>query len=175
MTYDLKPTPDAPERPTLSAGMSVGAAIEDLRRRLVRYAVKLVWNRDDAEESVQGAFTIAMEKGVSPSDERFGPWMFRTVGNICLNERRKRKYEPLADWIEHDTGEDAGAHAERVERLNRLRTAIAALPEQQRIAIVLRGEQQMSYPDIASVMELSESAVRGYVHQARKKLAEQLT
>ncbi len=175
MTYDLKPTPDAPERPTLSAGMSVGAALEDLRRRLVRYAVKLVWNRDDAEEAVQGAFTIAMEKGVSPSEERFGPWMFRTVGNICLNERRKRKHEPLADWIERHADEEAGARAERIERLDRLRSAIAALPEQQRIAIVLRGEQQMSYGDIATVMELSESAVRGHVHQARRRLAEQLT
>lgn len=170
MTYALKPTSDARERPVLLPGLSERAALEDLRRRLVRYAVKLIWNRDDAEELVQEALQLAIAKQIALRDERFGPWAFRTVGNLALNLRRRSKREPLGGWIEPAAGESPEGRMERIEELERVRAAISALPDQQRIAIVLRMEQQMDYADIAGIMELSESAVRGHVHQARRSL-----
>ncbi len=172
MTYALQPTSHAQDRPALVSGLSERAALEDFRRRLVRYAVKLIWNRDDAEEIVQDAFQLAISKQIAAGEERFGPWMFRTVGNLSLNFRRRSKPEPLADWNEPATGEDPAHHVEKAEQLERLRTAIEALPAQQRIAIVLRMQQQMDYADIARIMELSESAVRGHVHQARRTLVD---
>lgn len=172
MTYALSPTSDAPERPELTAGLTARAAIEDLRRRLVRYAVRLLWNRDDAEEVAQEAFGIAIEHGVTHAESRFGPWMFRTVGNLCLNRRRKRRYESLDKWIEHAGEDDPAEKAAQLERLTLLREAIEKLPDQQRIAIVLKTQQQMDYGDIARIMEISESAARGHVHLARRKLAE---
>lgn len=174
MTYALEPASGATDHPDLATGLSARAALEDLRRRLVRYAIKLAWNRDDAEEIVQESFGIAIEHGVTHAEARFGPWMFRTVGNLCLNKRRKRKFEPLSEWVEPVEGRAAGDHAEQVEHLEKLREAIAGLPGQQRIAIVLRGEKQMSYEDIGRVMEISESSARGHVYQARRKLSEAL-
>lgn len=145
-----------------------------LRQRLVGLAVKLVWLRDDAEDIVQEAFKLAWGKKVRPSEPRFGPWMYRTVGNLCLNLRRRRRQEPLADWMDPPDASSPEEQAHRTEQLDRLRSAIQRLPEQQRLALVLRTMERMNYQQIADVMQLSRSAVRAHVHLARRRLAEWL-
>lgn len=145
--------------------------LDELRRRMVRLAVKFVWNRDDAEELVQEAFKIAASGGPGIGEYRFGPWMVRTVTNLCLNHRRKRKPEPLQSWMDPPLEDGPVETVERTERLERLRTAIDRLPPQQRAALVMRTMQQMAYEEIAQVMELSVSAVRAHVHLARQRLA----
>ena len=172
MTYALKPKSKPGARTALQPELSARAAVEDFRRRLLRWAVKLIWNRDDAEEIVQEAFAVALSKGVQLSEERFGPWMFRTVGNLCLNARRRRRPEPLdATAIPADNTTPEAA-ARKVEQLDRLRAAVGQLPDQQRLAVVLRMMEQMAYDDIAQIMGLSISAVRAHVHLGRRKLAE---
>src|SRR5262245_10302805 len=74
-----------------TADMAVSASISELRGRLVGLAVKLLWNRDDAEEVVQQAFEIAMKSGPATRESHFAPWMTRTVSNLCLNRRRRRR------------------------------------------------------------------------------------
>ncbi len=174
MTYALKPTSTPPFRPVTEGGLSPQAALEDFRRRLVRFALKLIWNREDAEDVVQDAFKIAVEKGPNMGEASFGPWMFRTVGNLCLNLRRRRREAPLADWIDPPHGETPEAEALAAERLGVLRDAIGELPDQQRLALVLRAMEGLEYADIAEVMGLSVSAVRTHVHLARARLAELL-
>jgi RNA polymerase sigma-70 factor (ECF subfamily) len=137
----------------------------------VRLAVKLVWNRDDAEELVQDAFRLALADGVNAADDRFGPWMWRTVSNLCLNHRRRRRPEPLEEAAQLPAFNRPDARLAEIEELDRLRLAVERLPDQQRLAIVLRTMEQMDYAQIASVMEISESAVRAHVHNARKQLA----
>ena len=163
-------------RPVAASGLSGEARLAELRRRLVGWAVKLLWNRADAEEVVQEAFKTAMTSGPRLSHEGFGPWMFRTVANLCLNERRRRRPEPLGDWADlpapGTSDSSPQARLERVEQLVRLRRAIDELPGQQRVALVLRTMEQMDYLDIAEVMGLSVAAVRSHVHFARRKLAE---
>jgi RNA polymerase sigma-70 factor, ECF subfamily len=148
--------------------------MDDLRRRLVRYTVKLVWNRQDAEEVVQEAFKLALSGGPAFSEERFAPWMFRTVGHLSQNVRRRRKPEPLVPWLEGGPAAAPEARMERAAQFERLRRGIDRLPEQQRMALVLRTMEQMDYPRIAEIMELSVSAVRTHVHLARERLIEML-
>jgi len=138
---------------------------------MVRLAVKFVWNRDDAEELVQEAFKIAAAGGPGTGEERFGPWMVRTVTNLCLNHRRKRKPEPLQEWMDPPHEGGPAEAMEKAEQLERLRAAIDRLPPQQRAALVMRTMQQMGYDEIAEAMELSVSAVRAHVHLARQRLA----
>lgn len=171
MSYGLEPENERHSRHTLRSGLSADAALEDLRRRLVRYAVKLVWNRADAEEVVQEAFKIAASKQQRVTDASFGPWMFRTTGNLCMNLRRRHKSESLSDWIDPPHGQTPFEAACAVERIETLRSCIAALPNQQRIALTLRWIEQFDYADVADVMAISESAVRAHVHQARRQLA----
>lgn len=145
--------------------------LEDLRRRMIRLAVKLIWNRDDAEDIVQEALKISVSSGLSMTEGRFTPWMIRTVANLCLNHRRRRRPEPLAPWIESPDSESPLTRAQNAEQLTRLRDAIESLPPQQRLAIILRTQEQMDYPEIAEVMNLSEAAVRTHVHHARRQLS----
>ena len=145
--------------------------LDELRLGMVRLAVKFVWNRDDADELVQEAFKIAVARGPRTGEERFGPWMVRTVTNLCLNHRRKRKPEPLQAWMDVPMEGGPAEAAERAERLERLRVAVDRLPPQQRAALVMRTMQQMDYKEIAEAMELSASAVRAHVHLARQRLA----
>ena len=73
--------------------------------------------------------------------------------------------------------EQAGVHATREpdgsQRLERLRADMEQLPDQQRIALVLRGMEGLDYEAIAEIMELSPAAVRTHVHLARKRLLSQ--
>lgn len=176
MTSGPTSSPELKVRPQSASGLSGEAALTELRRRLVGLAVKLIWNRADAEEIVQEAFKTVMNGGPRLAHESFGPWMFRTVANLCLNQRRRRRPEPLGDWAEVPekgaTDSSPPARAERVEQLEQLRRAVDGLPEQQRIALVLRTMEQMNYLDIAEVMGISVAAVRSHVHFARRKLAE---
>lgn len=174
MTYGLEPSDDRDLRDSFRSGMSLQAALEDLRRRLVRYAVKLVWNRADAEEIVQDAFRIASVKKIAAGNDQFDPWMFRTTGNLCLNHRRKRRPESLGDWVGVSEARTPIESAMDVERLERLRVCISELPPQQRIALTLRWIEQFDYRAVAGIMELSESAARAHVHQARRNLSEAL-
>lgn len=175
MTYALKPASDAPNRPDPVVGLSSSAAMEELRRRLVRFAFRMLWNRDDAEEVTQDACLIALQRGITLSDANFGPWMFRTVANLSLNRRRSRKADPLDESMYAASGSNPATLASDAERLERLRKAVESLPDQQRLAVVLKTQEMMDYADIARVMEITESAVRGHVYQARRKLAELLS
>lgn len=143
-----------------------------LRPRLVRLAVKLLWNRQDAEETVQEAFKLALSGGPALSEERFSPWMFRTVANLCQNLRRRRKPQPLTPWLDVACDAAPQARMDRAEQFERLRRAVDRLPDQQRTALILRTMEQMDYQRIAEIMELSVSAVRTHVHLARERLIE---
>lgn len=147
---------------------------DDIRRRLEAFAVKLIWNRHDAEEIVQDAFRLAITNGLNVADSDAKPWLMRTVANLCLNQRRRRRPVCLNEYTEPDSRDGPVETAMATERLEALRDRIAALPNQQRLAITLRMLEQLSYVEAARVMELSVAAVRTHVHLARKALAESL-
>ncbi len=149
-------------------------SLDELRRRMLGFAIKLVWNRDDAEEIVQDAFQLSLTKGPAVTDPALAPWLYRTVTNLCLNQRRRRPPQPLADWLDPQDATSPSDAVERAESIESLRAAIGNLPDQQRIALILRNMQQMDYNEIAQVMQLSVAAVRTHVHLARRALANKL-
>lgn len=149
------------------------SSVEPVRQRLVRYAVKLVWNRDDADEIVQEAFRIALTRGVAVTGSESLPWLLRTTGNLCLNARRRRRPVRL-DEAAVATLTSPGEQPPDAESLERLRAAIESLPAQQRDALVMRAMEQMGYEEIAAAMELSVGAVRAHVHLARRALMKML-
>jgi len=144
------------------------------RARLVRFAVKLLWNRADADEVVQEAMALAVQKGAAAEGAHLDAWLTRTVAHLCLNRRRRRTAASLNDAALLASGAPPDRLAQRREELQRLRDAIACLPDRQRIAITLRAMEHQDYAEIARTMNLSEPAVRTHVHLARQRLAERL-
>jgi len=147
------------------------ANIDALRRRMIGLAVKLIWNKADAEELAQETLRIALTKHIELNDEGATAWCLKTVANLCMNHHRRRRPEPLGAWVGEDEARTPAAQAETTERLERLRDCVAQLPPQQRLAVTLRWMEQQSYAEVAAVMEISESAVRAHVHQARRALS----
>ena len=172
-------------------------AFDELIRRYQRQAVavsyRLLGNSHDALEVTQDAFLKAFTSlSTLQRPEAFGGWLMRIVSNLSLNFRRSRKTRsqlPLDDLLgpsDTQQSEAAGTSdwmvqsGDPVHRLEseemgrRLKTALAQLPEKQRLAIVMFTIEQMPQKQVAVALQCSVEAVKWHVFQGRKKLRELL-
>ena len=102
----------------------------------------------------------------------FRPWLMRIVVNAALDSRRRRlvrKAEALTE-----THEAPGLRPDRATDQallhERLREALATLPERQRVAVVLYDVEGYPHAEIAAVLGVPEGTVRSYVFHARRAL-----
>jgi RNA polymerase sigma factor (sigma-70 family) len=115
-------------------------ALEELYRRryqrFLRVAIALVGSRELATDAVQEAFARAIRTRFDfRAEASLETWVWRTLTNVCLDERRRRSFErELADSTAHELAEANGHPVDWAE----LRAAIAALPERQRLVVFLR-------------------------------------
>ncbi len=154
-------------------GAAFGVLVERFAAQARRVARAVLGDPDDADDAAQDAFLSALVK-LGQYDRRrpFGPWLMRIVANAATDRRRRRavrRAEPL------DAGLLAGgvrpdAEAERRALGERLRQALAELPEQRRIAVVLFDVEGYSHGEIAEILGIPEGTVRSEVFHARRKL-----
>jgi RNA polymerase sigma-70 factor (ECF subfamily) len=119
---------------------------------------------------------------------KFSTWLFTIARNLCLNEIRRRSRHP-AESIEENHAEnddqpqrqyeDKKIHlpADQVlhgELAQKIEQAIAALPEAQRSALLLCRQDELSYEEIAAILECSLSATKSLIHRGRETLKEKL-
>jgi RNA polymerase sigma-70 factor (ECF subfamily) len=119
---------------------------------------------------------------------KFSTWIFTIARNLCLNEIRRRTRHPAesldAGATENDdqpafqyadtknfSAPEALVHEELEEKIEE---AVAALPEKQRTALLLCRQEDVSYEEIAQVLECSLSATKSLIHRARETLKQQL-
>jgi RNA polymerase sigma-70 factor, ECF subfamily len=155
--------------------------VERHQKAVVGTAAKMLGSHDDAEDIGQQVFLRVWKnaKRYRP-DARFTTYLFTITRNLVFNEtrRRGRKKEVSADEIEENTGHLAVECAElrpdeqllQHELRRAVDNAIAALPETQRLAVVLRRYEQLPYEDIAKVLNLSAPAVKSLLFRARTAL-----
>jgi RNA polymerase sigma factor (sigma-70 family) len=150
------------------------AAFEEIVRRygsaLQRYAGAIV-TRQRAEDVTQDAFSkafIALRD--SDKEIKLLPWLYRIVGNTALNELRDSP--PQAARLDDRVagGEDPADTIERRDKVQALFAGLAALPEPQRAAIVMRELEGLSHKQIARSLGISGGAVRQSIHRARTAL-----
>ena len=154
----------------------------------------LVRSADDAEDVVQETFVRLWRAGDDVDTERVRSWLLRVCRNLCLDQLRRRKVRETARAgadqvsergrlgieIAEDDGRErslevsdlgSGAlHTERALDVQRMVRAMEELKEPQRSIILLREVQDLSYEEIAEALDLSLSAVKVYLHRARKKI-----
>jgi RNA polymerase sigma-70 factor, ECF subfamily len=162
--------------------------IEKYQRRAVAVSYRLLGNIDDAMDVSQEAFVRAFRSlGSLQEAERFGAWLMRIVSNLSLNYRRGRRMN-----LSLTTGDDEGGVEDRMaDRSSRARhaaedslqrgeleqaitKAIEALPEQQRLSLILFAIEQMPQKEVAEILDCSVEMVKWNVFQARKNLKEAL-
>jgi RNA polymerase sigma-70 factor, ECF subfamily len=150
-----------------------GELVSHYMRRAFSVAYRILEHREDAEDVVQDAFLRALERIGSLDVERpFRAWFFRIVVNQALNLRRSRALrttEPLPDSLA-TTALSPAAAAENALLGERLRAAVAALPERQRTIVQLAELEELNSNEIAEVLDVSPGTVRWHLHQARQTL-----
>lgn len=149
---------------------------------------RLCGNDADAEDATQEAL-LAVVRGLPRFDHRsaFDTWVHRVTTNVCLDELRRRGRRPTVvarlDAVPGptDTGgrtldlPDRGAAVGDAvaERLD-LDVALAELPEEFRVAVVLRDQLGLDYAEIAAVLDIPPGTVRSRIARGRGRLADLL-
>ena len=160
------------------------AAFEELvttyQHRVYGVALRMLGNRAEAEEIAQEVFlrahrTLADFRG----EAKLSTWLYAIASRLCLTrlagaERRLRRAEGVDLERVADTRDAPGAEIERRERETALSRAIAELPEERRIVVVLRDLEGLSYEDISTVLGVELGTVRSRLHRARMDLKSKL-
>ncbi|MEM7116570.1 MAG: sigma-70 family RNA polymerase sigma factor [Chloroflexota bacterium] len=144
-------------------------------------ALRTLRNQQEAEDVAQEAFVRAW-RGLPRfrADSRFQTWLYRIVTNLCYNRLPKLRQELEAlpqDEVDSLSDERLGVETAVISREQRdqLQQAIESLPESYRLLITLRHLQQMSYDEIAAVMQMPLGTVKTGIFRARRQLRQLIT
>ncbi len=135
-----------------------------------------------AQDIAQETFLrVLNNSGKYKSRDRFKTWLYSIAANLCKNELRDRKRHKTLS-LEDSALEIENNHIylspdesyEREEITNLVKVAIKSLPDDQRLAIVMREYQDFNYEEIASVLKCSVGAVKSKIHRARQSIKKML-
>ena len=168
--------PVAGSQPAIVEGKIVTLNAREAAERhygdLYRFAYRMIQAREAAEDMVQEAFLRLARTGPSLEDEPLRRWLFVVVRHLCISHLRReivrRGLDPPPDHPAQDPGPSVAAETE--ERSSWIARTVAELPVDQREAIVLREYQQMSYAEIAAIVDCSLGTVRSRLARARATL-----
>ncbi len=159
------------------------------RRPIISFMYRMVHNQAVAEELAQEVFLRVYRARASyRAEARFTTWLYRIAANMAINHARDTKHERSSASVYLDqTDETTGitpdvadlrplAEQEMLhdERMRRIRQHVAALPDRQRMAVVMHKYQDMDYKQIGAVLKLSESATKSLLFRAYQTLRDRL-
>ena len=159
-------------------------AFEDLvityQHRVFGVALRMLGNAAEAQEVAQEAFVRA-HRGLGDfrGDAKLSTWLYAITSRLCLTrlgsgERRLARQGEEALLRLADGAPRPDAALERSELEAALQRAIAELPEDRRIVVVLRDLEGLSYEEIAQALDLELGTVRSRLHRARADLKDKL-
>jgi RNA polymerase sigma-70 factor, ECF subfamily len=163
--------------------------VQKYRRPMVGFMFRLCHNPSTAEELAQEVFLRVYRSRASyEPTAKFTTWLYRIATNLAVNHARDTRHERPENTVrldepDRDTGttpdlaDDSLSAEEQIlkrERLAAIRGKVNALPERQRVAVIMHKYQQMDYREIAGVLKLSESATKSLLFRAYETLREQL-
>ena len=131
-------------------------------------------NAEDARDVAQDVFMKVAER-LDEYDERyrFFSWIYRIAVNEALNMlRRQGREEPLDDEVEPPgpEGDDPEAQASEAERNGMVRDAVMRMSANDRTVLMLRHFSELSYQEIAEVLDVDEKTVKSRLFEARQRL-----
>jgi RNA polymerase sigma-70 factor (ECF subfamily) len=148
--------------------------IEGYSDRLYSIALRITSSAEDAEDAVQDAVLSAYQSWARFRGEaRSTTWLYRIVVNAALERVRRRRPEDyltatgyeeaeVVDW-----SEDLARRVEDADLREMLERGITLLPEELRVALVLRDVEGLSTTDSAGILDISEAALKSRLHRAR--------
>ena len=151
-----------------------GVLVDRYQRPIYNLMLRMSRDPDDASDLTQSAFVRAYEKlHTFDTNLRFFSWMYRVAVNVALNAIQQRKpTEPLEERHEA-LMVDNGTH-DRQEQTDRIEAALARLRPQDRAIILLRHFDDLSYDEMARVLQVPVKTVKSRLFTARQHLRIQL-
>ena len=160
--------------------------VELHQHAIIGTVTRMLGNVDDAHDIAQQVFLRVWKS--APRYEptaKFTTWLYTITRNLVFNETRRRsrrKEVPLESDSDDDSprqfaslttpGPDQQAQQDELEKA--LDAAIAALPEKQRLAVVLRRHQELPYEQLCDILKMSLPAVKSLLFRARNELRKSL-
>jgi RNA polymerase sigma-70 factor (ECF subfamily) len=163
--------------------------VQKYRRPLVSFMYRMAHNSAAAEDLAQEVFLrIYRSRATYEASAKFTTWLYRIATNLAVNHARDTRHErPEVTVSLDEPDEESGTTLElpdshlsaeqalvRRERMLAIRSKVEALPEQQKMAVIMHKYQQMDYKEIAEVLKKSESATKSLLFRAYESLREQL-
>ena len=150
--------------------------INKYKNPLYATILRMTKNPHDAQDLVQEAFIKVYEQlGKYDKTGSFASWMYRVAINHCMDEFRKKRYQ--MKQVEIEEGSIISADSPELiffknEESRRLERLVATLPEDERIIILLRYVNELSYLEISDLVETPLATVRNKLHWAKMKMRE---
>jgi RNA polymerase sigma-70 factor, ECF subfamily len=163
--------------------------VQKYRRPMVSFMYRMAHNTAAAEDLAQEVFLrVYRSRANYEPSAKFSTWLYRIATNLAVNHARDTRHERpettvSIDEPDKETGltvdvpDNSFSAEERImrrERMAAIRQRVEALPERQRVAVVMHKYQQMDYRQIAEVLKLSESATKSLLFRAYETLRVQL-
>lgn len=163
--------------------------VQKYRRPMVSFMYRMAHNSAVAEDLAQEVFLrVYRSRETYEASAKFTTWLYRIATNLAVNHARDTRHERpevqvSLDEPDDETGTtlevpDRSLNAEQTimvrERMKAIRQKVEALPEQQKLAVIMHKYHQMDYKQIAEVLKKSESATKSLLFRAYETLREQL-
>lgn len=158
-------------------------------RPMIQFLFRMVGNQAVAEELAQEVFLrVYRARSSYRAEAKFTTWLYRIATNLAVNYARDTRHERTAQKVYLDQpDEESGSTPDladdeptveerllREERMAAIRRHVMALPERQRMAVLMHKYQGMDYRQIGEVLKLSESATKSLLFRAYQTLREKL-
>lgn len=168
-------------------------AFEDLvleyQDRVYHIALKMTSSQEDAFDLSQETFLKAYRTlGSFRGESGFGSWLYRMCANLCIDFLRKRKRRGQEQILSLDETDEGGRprelpdlryepqkELERKEQRALVREGLRRLPEEQRLILILRDVEGLSYQEISETLTIELGTVKSRIYRARARLAALLT
>jgi RNA polymerase sigma-70 factor (ECF subfamily) len=163
--------------------------VEKYQQPLFNFICRTLRDETESEDLAQNVFLqVYKSRQRYEPTAKFSTWLFTIARNLCLNEIRRRSRHP-AESIE-DSHPEQEEHPQRQyedkknvlpaentlhrELAQKIEEALAELPENQRSAIILCRQDELSYEEIGKILDCSLSATKSLIHRGRETLKERL-
>ena len=156
------------------------------KKPVLSFIYRFLGNPEEAEDVAQDVFVKAYQairnNGVQKQEKAFSTWLFQVARNAAIDRIRWLKRRPADslsamqdngwDTINNDRNPYENTEADELQQ--EIATAIAELPEKQRTALILFEYEDLSYEEIAKILECQKKSVENHLYRARQSLKPKL-
>ena len=154
--------------------MSFRNDVLPLKNGLFRLALRITLNREEAEDVVQDTMVrVWSRRATWDRIENIQAFCYTICRNLALDRmksptRRSQSLDTAAGADSYRAADDPTLQAEQRDKIAAVRKVMSTLPEKQRTAMHLRDFEQMSYKEIATILDISEDQVKVNIFRARQ-------